>query len=260
MTQASVSPTHRARARKPARSRAGRYFFTFAAAIMLVLTFLGFSAFYLRGLAFPNRPIAPPIKNLIIFHAVCMSLWMGVLVLQPALIAAGKRKLHMKLGKAAAAFAALILVTGVVVAVRATQVTPPDAVILGFPRLNFFAIPLFTVLAFAAFIAAAIAYRRKPRIHRALMIAGTLITLSAPLNRIPMLNDVYIGTVWDRVVGPYFWVVILGVALLAARSIITRALDRPFAVAIAATTLISIGIVQLARTDQWAHLVAWMIN
>jgi len=53
---------------------------------------------------------------------------------------------------------------------------------------------------------------------------------------------------------------ILGVALLAARSIITRALDRPFAVAIAATTLISIGIVQLARTDQWAHLVAWMIN
>ncbi len=78
---------------------AGRFFYAGAAAFLVVLMFWGFQLFYLQGRAYPGRPIAPPIRALAIQHAVAMTAWMLLVLAQSLLIAGGKRRVHMTLGK-----------------------------------------------------------------------------------------------------------------------------------------------------------------
>jgi hypothetical protein len=59
-----------------ASPNSARLFYSGAAALLLILMFLGFQQFYLYGKAFPNRPLAPPNRMLIITHGVAMSAWM----------------------------------------------------------------------------------------------------------------------------------------------------------------------------------------
>ena len=84
-----------------------------------------------------------------------------------------------------------------------------------------------------------------------MMLTATLCTISAALNRIDALNQLYIGTVWDRVFGPFFAAVVLAFLLLALRCILLRGLDRWLAAGVAAVTLLSAFIVWLARTPAW---------
>ena len=89
-----------------------RLFYAGAAALLLVLMFVGFQQFYLHGRAFPNRPLTPAIRTLLITHGIAMSLWLMLLLVQPLLVVNRKFWMHMMLGRAGAVLAAFIFVVG----------------------------------------------------------------------------------------------------------------------------------------------------
>src|SRR5580704_7044809 len=97
---------------KSNKSLAEHYFYSVATVLLLALTVVGFQLFYFHGMAYPGRPLTPPIKTLIITHGVAMSLWMLLSLVQPFLIASGNRRVHMALGKVAAVVAACLVVLG----------------------------------------------------------------------------------------------------------------------------------------------------
>lgn len=247
MTQVQLSPAGRA---VPV-SLPVSLFFVGAAGVMVVFTFIGFSEFYLHGMAHPNRPIAPPIKALVIGHGVSMSVWLGLLLLQPILIQSHQTKLHMRMGIFGAILAAVSLVLGTLVAVRSAQVAPADNIVWGLEPKPFMAIPFLTILLFGAFVAAGVAFRRKPRIHRSMMVVGTLAATSAAISRIEPLNSLYVGTVIDTIFGPFFWTIVLGALLCAARCMLTKTLDRPFLSALVIMSAALVAIMQFAKTEVW---------
>ncbi len=227
---------------------------------MLLCTIAGFQRFYFQGQSYPGRPITPPIRSLIIIHGVSMSLWIMLGIIQPVLVASGKRKVHMALGRFGVAVALAVLVLGVMVGVQSARVTPMEVKVMGFNPVEFLAVPLISVIFFGIFVGVAIWNRTRPKIHRAMMLTATLVTISAALNRVDVLNNLYVGTVWDRLFGPFFAAVVLGAILVAFRCILIRAVDRPLATGWAIVTVLSAVIVWLARTPAWDSFARMIIG
>lgn len=241
-------------------SSAVRFFYSAAAGLMLVLAFLGFSRFYLEGGAYPNRPITPPIKWVVIAHGVSMTLWLLLLFAQPMLIVGRKHAWHMVMGKIGAVLAALILVLGLWVSVRSASVTPAEMRIWGMSPREFMAVPFISAWIFAGFVALGVYYRKRPHIHRPMMLLATLSAMSAAISRIDPLNALYAGTEWERVFGPFFWTLVLGVALVAVRCVLTRSVDRWFAGGAAALIALNAGIVAIAPTKAWAAFATLLLG
>ena len=82
----------------PASPERARLLYLGAAVLLLVLMFLGFQQFYLHGRAYPGRELTPPIRTLLILHGIGMTTWMLLFLVQPLLIVAGNRRVHMMLG------------------------------------------------------------------------------------------------------------------------------------------------------------------
>jgi uncharacterized membrane-anchored protein len=106
-------------------SAGARLFHTLAAALLCVMMLVGFQQFYFHGRAYPGRDLAPPIRTLRIVHGSSMTLWMLLFLVQPLLIVARNRRLHMTLGKIGAVLAAAIVVVGVKTAIESVRVSPP---------------------------------------------------------------------------------------------------------------------------------------
>lgn len=233
-----------------------RYFYAAAGLLMLALAFWGFNRFYLHLMAYPGREIAPPMKLVVISHGSAMTAWLLLMVIQPVLILRRSHKLHMAVGRAGAVLAGLILVTGVLVSVMSGLGTPAEVRIWGLPPRQFMIVPFVTAWIFAALVALGVYYRRKPALHRSMMLLATLSALSAAVSRIDTFNNLYVGTVWERAFGPFFTTLILYLVLLAVRCAMTRSFDRVLAAGIAILFVTSYGMWQLAPTSAWASFVS----
>ena len=110
-------------------------------------------------------------------HAAVYVGWLAIFVTQAVLAATGRIAAHMKLGRFAIGYGVLVIVVGLLTAfarfavrVRAGEVAAAQAQLLG---------PLLDMLVFAPLFAAAIYYRRKPELHKRLMIVATTSLLIA---------------------------------------------------------------------------------
>lgn len=233
-----------------------RYYFTATAALLLVLTFLGFQPYYLHGLAHGGREIAPPMKAIVLAHAVAMSAWIVLFLVQPALVATGGVRLHRKLGMLGAAVAALVFLLGIATAILSASGTPAEVRIWGLEPKRFLAIPLVSIVLFAAFVSLGIAWRRKPSLHRTLMLLATLSALPAAVSRIEPLSQLYVGTPLEALFGPTLMTVILGVVLWIVRCVRTRSIDVGLGIGVAFLFAASLGMVRLASTDAWARFAS----
>ncbi len=243
-----------------ARVDLGRWFYSFAAILMLACVMVGFERFYLHGRSFPDREITPPIKALVISHGITMMLWILLFIAQPLLAATRNIKVHMTMGKIGAVLAAAILVLGCMIGVQSAKFTPPDAFIMGFTPKQFVAVPVLSVFFFAGMVGVAIWQRKKPAIHRALMLGATLGVISAALNRIPALNELYMGTIWDRVFGPFFAAVVLGLVLVALRSVLIRTFDKWLTISVLGVSAWSAIIVVVAKSGPWESFASVLLQ
>lgn len=258
MNPASPLPDTDVQAKTTSKSNPTRWLYSVTAAALLLITFLGFQQFYLHGQAYPTHPIAPPIKGLIITHGVAMTAWMLLFLVQPLLVASRNIPFHRTLGWVGSALAATIVFVGIRVPIATTRVEP-DIVLWGLNRTQFTAIPILAVLTFGAFVAIAVWQRRNREVHRPMMLLATLSILAAATDRIAGVPELYGATIFGRVFGPFFAPLVIGAAFLVVHSVLTRSLNKAFAVGYVTLALISASIMQIAPTHTWDRVISWLI-
>src|SRR5688572_29286107 len=182
MTTTFTAPPRSAVATRVARDR---IFFSGMAMTMAVTVLAGFSStYYLRLLGDgPTTTInGLPFTAVVRLHAVVFTVWVMLFVVQTALIASSRVKLHQRLGIAGAVFAATMVVVGMATAIEAAAraSAPP-----GIDPLSFFAIPFFDMTLFALFVSAALWNRRNKDAHKRLMLLAYISILTAAVARLP---------------------------------------------------------------------------
>lgn len=233
-----------------------RYFYSSSAAVFVLLTFWGFHSFYLYGKGAGGRTIAPEMVVLDSIHGAAMSAWVLLFLVQAALISVGNRRLHMKLGWAVLAIAPILALSSILTAVHSVRSTP-DFVFFAMPYPRFLLVMFAEIALYTAFVAAGVIARKRPAIHRSMMLLASLSILAGSTARIPTLYPVFSHAGWPGLFGPVF---ALGAVLLVIRSLVTRKLDRPFAVGYTAMVAAYILASNLAFTQAWNSVANAMLK
>lgn len=254
MNSDAILPLAEVRAAPTQRVNPARFLYPGVATLLFVLMFLGFRQFFLHGRAVSGQELAPAVRNLLIVHGTAMTAWMVLFLVQPLLIASHNHRLHMSLGVFGAFLAAGVVVLGTWTAIATTQKIDTDLVRYGLHRRQFMAIPLSDMVAFATFVILGIWNRKRPKIHRPMMLLATLAIMAAATNRIPEFRGLGGSNLWGHWFGPHLVPLSIGVLFLAAKAALTRSVDRWFAGGLAASALISALGMQIARTAIWERI------
>ena len=233
-----------------------RYFYSIAGVVILMVTFAGFQPFYLRGEGMGGRTIAPHLLLLVIVHGAAMTAWMVMFMVQALLIPARKRRLHMRLGWAAVVVAVVVSVSGFMVAVQSVR-PAPEIPFWGMAYRQFLLVMLTEVALFTLYVLAGVVSRKRPPIHRAMMLLASLSILAGATVRMPILFPVFGEVGWVGIFGPIF---ILGAVFLLIRSFLSRAFDRWFAAGYAAMVVLYIAASQFALSETWGRLARAVFN
>jgi hypothetical protein len=247
-------------AQEPASSDRVRLFYSGAAAFLLVLTVLGFQQFYLHGKAYPDRELAPPIRTLLILHGIGMTSWILLFLAQPLLIVTGNRRIHMMLGRIGAVLAACIVISGFQLGIEATLISPSELRIWGLAPKQFMAVPIISILIFAGLVSIGVWNRRRPQVHRPIMLLASLAVMSAAVSRIDAISGLYRGTIWESVFGPFFATLLVGAFLLVVKWRLTGSLNRWFAMGYAGLVASSAFIMHLATTSAWDRFASFLLR
>jgi hypothetical protein len=242
------------------KSDPARFFYLMAALVLLALALAGFQEFYVHGREFGGGEIPPRIFSLVVVHATLMSFWILLFIVQPFLIVSGNRRFHMKLGWFGAVLAVAIFVTGVAVSIESARVHPGGA-LDGMPRRQFLAVPFCFMAEFLIFVSLGVLARRRPEIHRAMMLLATLVTVQAATDRIPFMMRMY----YDEgplkyFLGPATPVLIIGAFFLVVRWLLTRRFDRWYALGYAGLCVAAPLMMDLSRSRAWDRIGAFFLR
>ena len=162
---------------RPSPGLYDRQFYTGMALAAAVVVFVGFSpTFFLRNDQSTSLPL------FLLIHGSLFTTWIALFIAQTSLVAARRTDLHRRLGWATAALAAVMVVVGMTTGIVAMQGHLPDQ---GDAALSFLTTPLFSMVAFATLVGAAIRFRRDPQTHKRLMVLATISILDAAVARLP---------------------------------------------------------------------------
>lgn len=162
--------------------RRDRRFYLAMGLLAAATVFAGFARSYFLKDLFG----APPLRPFLHLHGLLFSSWIVLFVVQTRLVAARRVDVHRRLGIVGGLLALSMLVVGFLAAVSSAQrgFTPPG----GPPPLVFLAIPLFDLVVFGALVGVALHFRRKPEIHKRLLLLATLGLLTPAIARLPFVG------------------------------------------------------------------------
>lgn len=166
------------------RSRQRR-FFVGVAVVVAVTVFIGFApTYYLRGL-FRVESLSLRVH----LHGILFTAWILLFLVQSCLVSARRTDLHRRLGVFAGLLVVPMLVSGVTVALAWARSESSVAVgaLARESRLVVMVIPLASVLLFASLAGIGLYMRRRPDVHKRLMLLATIALLPPALGRIPIL-------------------------------------------------------------------------
>lgn len=254
MESAQSLPFEKPRSRTTASAACRRFFYSGSAAVLFVLMFWGFHLFYLHGKAYPDRPLTPPIRSLVIAHGVVMSIWMLLFIVQPLLVATRNVRIHMKLGLFGISLAAVATVLGINVAIGSARVTPPEWRLWGLDPRQFMLVSSSAIVLFAIFVTMGILNRRKPDVHKPMMLLASLSILPPSLDRITSIHSLFEGTVMGNLFGAYASSLVVGLVLVGLHWAVYRRPNRWFIIGYAGIVLVAFATMQLAPTAAWAGM------
>ena len=158
-----------------------RKLFLAAAIAFPLMVLIGYFRTYCGSVFFPD---VPRVANALVHaHGIVMSLWVAYFVAQVALIRSKNIKLHMTLGMAGVALAAIVVIVGLLTAYDSQIIrhsAPP-----GLDPHKFFIIPVGDMALFVLFFAGAIYYRKRPAEHKTLMLMTAVNFMPPALARMP---------------------------------------------------------------------------
>ena len=196
-----------------------------ASTLIMLMAVIGFWPTYLQ----PLITGVSEARQVIHFHATVYFGWLALFVSQAWLAASGRLALHMKVGRIGMIYGTAMILVGLLV----TFSQFGDRVVAGeFQQAQSRLLYPFTdMLFFPAFFGAAVAYRRKPEIHKRWMIVASTYLLVAAVLRMPIVGSprsqaIFIGLwitpivlamahdyVRQRLIHPVY---LIGIAALAA--------------------------------------------
>jgi hypothetical protein len=229
------------------RRPSDRSLFLAAAVGFPLLVLIGYFRSYYFSAFFDARPIA---NSLVHLHGIVMTLWVVYFSAQIALIRSKNVKLHMKMGMAGIALAALVIVIGLATAYDAQLVRAAAP-----PKVNphsFFLFPVSDMVLFIILFAGAIYYRKSAAEHKSLMLLTAINFLPAALFRIPPVPEQYV----------VFWAFglpnILALICLMWHTIKHRRLNKIFA---AGVLLLFVALplrIVISESEIWLRFVGWI--
>jgi hypothetical protein len=227
-----------------------RHLYMGVIAFAALVVFVGFApTFYLRGLFH-----GPALMPLTVLHGIAFSAWIVLLLVQSLLVRTGNVRVHRRLGIAGALLAAGVVVLGVWLAlVAAARGTIGDLVHA--PPLEFLIVPLGQILIFGVLTGVAIALRRRPEVHRRLMIVAT-IHLTAPA----MVRAAH---VLFHVASPLPALIVTStlVILCIVYDAVTRGRVHPVFAVVAPMTVLSFPMrILFSHTAAWHSIAAWLVR
>jgi hypothetical protein len=193
--------------------------------LVAAIAFVGFWPTYFGPL------LAGTVDKLTVIHVHAATYvgWLAIFIAQATFAATRRMDLHVRLGNFGIGYGVLVIVMGVTVAismfavrVRAGNVEEAQARLIN---------PLADMVFFAPLFVAAVRLRRKPEIHKRLMIVATTILLVAAVGRMTFLghrpwplllvwcSPLLLGSAYDvvrRRAVP--WIYLLGVVAILVRA------------------------------------------
>lgn len=259
METAVTPPTNRPRLKSPPADRA-RFFYPAVAGALLILMLLGFQQFYLQGKAAGGRELPPPIRSLIILHGLSMTGWVLLYLTESVLVATRRYRWHMLLGRVGAVLAVAIVLTGLKVGIESARFTPPEVRIWGRTPRQFMTIPVLSILVFGGFVAVGVAYRKRPGVHKPMMLLATLSAIPAAVSRIDALSNLYHGTVCETVFGPNFMTLVFAGLLPFVYRLLTRTVDRVYLGGYAFLVTVSVFTYWVGTTGAWDRVAGVLLG
>jgi hypothetical protein len=169
-------------------ARSDRVFHSGMAIAFLVTAFIGFApTYYLKSVT-----DAPPLSPLLHVHGVVFSAWLLLLLTQTSLVAARRVDAHRRLGMFGAALALAMIPLGVTAAIEAARRGVSNA---GLDPISFLVLPLGQIALFAAFIGAGLLHRRRPELHRRLVMLATINLMAPAFARFPFVGKLSVAPV-----------------------------------------------------------------
>jgi hypothetical protein len=194
---------------------------------------------------------APPLANTLVHaHGITMTAWVIYFIVQFALIRTKNIKLHMSMGLAGIALAALVVVVGMATAYDAQLVrhaAPP-----GINPHGFFLLPVSDMTLFVLFFAGAIYYRKRPAEHKSLMLLTAINFLPAALFRIPLFAPE------NQALFAFGVPALMAVACLAWSTAKHRKLNKIFAAGVLLIAAMVPTRFVVAESQAWLQFVAWL--
>lgn len=177
MATAIVEP----RAVEKLGGRTGEHlFFSGMSVLIALVVFTGFArTYYLAGI-FHAKPLPAPIVHV---HGAVFTCWIALLVAQTSLVGTGHTSIHRRLGLLGLGLAPLMVVLGVLVA---NEMLHRTSAIPGFDSAGIFAVALSEVAGFAVPVFFAFRFRRRPAVHKRLILIGTIAITTAGFGRWPI--------------------------------------------------------------------------
>ena len=116
-------------------------------------------------------------------HAAVYVGWLALLIAQTVLAARGEIATHRRVGNFGIAYGTFVWILGLIVAIAMPVINVHSGLWPTERGEQFLAIPLGDMLLFGGFFAAAIVYRRKPEIHKRLIILASVAVMFAAVGR-----------------------------------------------------------------------------
>lgn len=166
-------------------------FYVGLAAFMCGIVLVGFWPTYF-GPALRGQIARPVVIQL---HGLVFVGWMVLLMAQVLLASRGQVRAHRKLGAWGIAYGSAVLVMGVIAGVAAPVMHLSSGEWTRDRAAGFLLITLGDMVLFGSLFAAAILYRRRPEIHKRLMIAATVALLFAAVGRMSFIQSQLVAAV-----------------------------------------------------------------
>jgi hypothetical protein len=215
--------------------------------VMVAIIALGFWPSYF-GLLFGNELK----KELFIHvHALVYVSWMALFITQISLVATRRVALHRKVGRFGMVWGMVVLVVGTVTAVLRFGTMTADGLVE--PARQFVIWPLMDMVIFAVFFVPAIVYRRKPDMHKRLMIVATTNLIVAAVFR-----AVGLATPMMHVAFVLVWLSPIIIAMIYDFN--RQRLVHPVYVAGAIVLTLSTFRDALVTTDSWLAFTHWLAS
>lgn len=215
------------------------------ALLITLIAFAGFWRTYFGPLSTGSLETAP----LIHMHAAVYVTWLALFIAQAAFAATGRLAVHTRLGPWIMAYGVVVIVMGLVIAFErfGMQVAAGH---LAVAQRKLFG-PLRDMLFFAPFLAAGWIWRRKPELHKRVMIVATSILLVAAVGRMAFLGQPV--PEWKFMI---VWPLPLYVAMV--HDFITKRIVHPvYVVGVLAMLLMRV-MLPLRATEPWLDFTRWL--